>query len=88
MAYRKILEFYSYKQIYYQEMWEEMATIYVDENFNSHPHGPREYEHLLYHLQVFKQVIQGARFWGYSSCSFSSLGITECTEFQFRKERS
>ena len=26
--------------------------------------------------------------WGRSSCSYSGLGITEYTEFQFRKERS
>ena len=32
--------------------------------------------------------IQGAFFWGYSSYSYSGLGITEYTEFQFRKERS
>ena len=32
--------------------------------------------------------IWGAFFWGYSSYSYSSLGITEYTEFQFRKERS
>ena len=31
---------------------------------------------------------QGAFFWGYSSYSYSGLGITEYTEFQFRKERS
>ena len=32
--------------------------------------------------------IKGAFFWGYSSYSYSGLGITEYTEFQFRKERS
>ena len=31
---------------------------------------------------------QGAFFWGYSSYSYFGLGITEYTEFQFRKERS
>ena len=31
---------------------------------------------------------EGAFFWGYSSSSYSGLGITEYTEFQFRKERS
>ena len=30
----------------------------------------------------------GALFWGYSSYSYSGLGITEYAEFQFRKERS
>ena len=30
----------------------------------------------------------GAFFWGYSGYSYSGLGITEYTEFQFRKERS
>ena len=30
----------------------------------------------------------GAFFWGYSRYSYSGLGITEYTEFQFRKERS
>ena len=29
----------------------------------------------------------GAFFWGYSGYSYSGLGITEYTEFQFRKER-
>ena len=35
-----------------------------------------------------KRNSKGAFFWGYSSYSYSGLGITECTEFQFRKERS
>ena len=30
----------------------------------------------------------GAFFWGYSGYSYFSLGITEYTEFKFRKERS
>ena len=30
---------------------------------------------------------KGAFFWDYSGYSYSSLGITEYTEFQFRKER-
>ena len=29
----------------------------------------------------------GAFFWDYSGYSYSGLGITEYTEFQFRKER-
>ena len=32
-------------------------------------------------------VTYGAFFWGYSSYSYPGLGITECTEFQFLKER-
>jgi len=32
--------------------------------------------------------IKGAFFWDYSGYSYSSLGITEYMEFQFRKERS
>ena len=52
-------------------------------------------------MNVFQQAIyltplncqlddesKGAFFWGYSSYSYSGLGITEYTEFQFRKERS
>ena len=31
--------------------------------------------------------IKGAFFWDYSGYSYSGLGITEYTEFQFRKER-
>ena len=31
---------------------------------------------------------KGTFVWGYSSYSYSGLGITEYTEFQFRKERS
>ena len=31
---------------------------------------------------------KGAFFWGYSGYSYSGLGITDYTEFQFRKERS
>ena len=31
--------------------------------------------------------IMGAFFWDYSGYSYSGLGITEYTEFQFRKER-
>ena len=33
-------------------------------------------------------LTKGAFFWGYSGYSYSGLGITEYTEFQFRKERS
>ena len=36
----------------------------------------------------FCGLIMGAFFWGYSGYSYSGLGITEYTEFQFRKERS
>ena len=36
----------------------------------------------------FSLETKGAFFWGYSGCSYSGLGITEYTEFQFRKERS
>ena len=35
-------------------------------------------------LDVFTM---GAFFWDYSGYSYSGLGITEYTEFQFRKER-
>ena len=38
------------------------------------------------HLSNFD--IMGAFFWGYSGYSYSGLGITEYTEFQFRKECS
>ena len=33
-------------------------------------------------------LTKGAFFWGYSSYSYSGLGLTEYTEFLFRKERS
>ena len=39
----------------------------------------------FYTLQMVSY--KGAFFWGYSSCSYSGLGTTEYTEFQFRKER-
>ena len=40
------------------------------------------------HKVLKTSLIMGAFFWGYSSYSYSGLGITEYTEFQFRKERS
>ena len=39
-------------------------------------------------LATQKPEPKGAFFWGYSGYSYSGLGITEYTEFQFRKERS
>ena len=38
------------------------------------------------HLYQWKP--NGAFFWDYSGYSYSGLGITEYTEFQFPKERS
>ena len=43
---------------------------------------------IIYHLGQIDIKIQGAFFWGYSGYSYSGLGITEYTEFPFRKERS
>ena len=34
------------------------------------------------------QMTKGAFFWGYSGYSYSGLGITDYTEFHFRKEHS
>ena len=39
-------------------------------------------------LKRYCLLTGGAFFWGYSSYSYSGLGITEYTEFLFRKERS
>ena len=39
-------------------------------------------------MWVYEWKPKGAFFWGYSSYCYSGLGITEYTEFQFRKERS
>ena len=39
-------------------------------------------------ILVYGVLIKGALFWGYSGYSYSSLGITEYAEFQFRKECS
>ena len=39
-------------------------------------------------LKTYCLLNGGAFFWGYSSYSCSGLGITEYTEFLFRKERS
>ena len=39
-------------------------------------------------MKLFATSIKGAFFWGHSGDSYSGLGITEYTEFQFRKERS
>ena len=41
----------------------------------------------LYRTVSKSNDIQGAFFWDYSGYSYSGLGITEYTEFQFRKER-
>ena len=42
---------------------------------------------LVYHLILPFREAKGAFFWDYSGYSYSGLGITEYTEFQFRKER-
>ena len=39
------------------------------------------------HVPVYRHKFMGAFFWDYSGYSYSGLGITEYTEFQFRKER-
>ena len=43
---------------------------------------------LQYFYRLTKRQTKGAFFWGYSGYSYSGLGITEYTEFQFRKEHS
>ena len=44
---------------------------------------------VVYNTSIdFKRQTKGAFFWGYSGYSYSGLGITEYTEFQFRKEHS
>ena len=40
-----------------------------------------------FYLGVLQLLSMGAFFWDYSGYSYSGLGITEYTEFQFRKER-
>ena len=39
-------------------------------------------------ISTFQGVTKGAFFWDFSGYSFSGLGITEYTEFQFLKEHS
>ena len=49
---------------------------------------PTGVEPMTFRLVLPRNVSKGAFFWGYSGYSYSGLGITEYTEFQFRKERS
>ena len=46
------------------------------------------YRSEVFSKKILAQLIKGAFFGGYSGYSYSGLGITECTEFRFRKERS
>ena len=43
---------------------------------------------ILHKYKEKQQQTWGAFFWDYSGYSYSGLGITEYTEFQFRKERN
>ena len=60
----------------------------------SHSGGLQSCQEILIRWLPFENIYclsiytKGAFFWGYSGSSYSSLGITEYTEFQFRKECS
>ena len=58
-------------------MQQRSQQVHQKSTFNVNPPSAPDFSHSV-----------GAFFWGYSSYSYSGLGITEYTEFQFQKERS